>query len=108
VPEQVRKRPPTTDTYSLPQGQDEFYYALPYDKLDLCLYARNHNIPPEVVAPVVHLTPDQVGRVYQDIDAKRSATRYLHIKAQLVAPVAEVNRELELESRSSVDLPKSD
>src|SRR5947207_2718078 len=30
IPEGVRSRPPTTDTYSLPQGQDEFYFSLPY------------------------------------------------------------------------------
>lgn len=34
VPEEVRRRPPTTDTYSLPQSQEEFYYSLPYDKMD--------------------------------------------------------------------------
>ena len=42
VPEEIRRRPPTTDTFSLPQTQEEFYYALPYDKMDLCLYAHNH------------------------------------------------------------------
>ena len=55
VPDRVRQRPPTTDTYSLQQGQDEFYFSLPYEKLDLCLYAKNHAIPPAVVAPLVGL-----------------------------------------------------
>ena len=36
---------PTTDTYSLPQSQEEFYFSLPYDRMDLCLYARNHGLP---------------------------------------------------------------
>src|SRR5262252_3407332 len=44
VPDTIRMRPPTTDTYSLPQTQEEFYFSLPYDKMDLCLYARNNNI----------------------------------------------------------------
>ena len=44
IPEEIRKRPPTTDTYSLPQGQDEFYFAVPYDKMDLCLYGKNNGI----------------------------------------------------------------
>ena len=38
-PQEIRARPPTTDTYSLPQTQEEFYFALPYDQMDLCLYA---------------------------------------------------------------------
>jgi NAD+ synthase len=91
VPEMVRSRPPTTDTYSLPQGQDEFYFALPYDKLDLCLYGKNNGVPPETVGPAVGLTAEQVKRVYADIDTKRATTRYLHLKPQLVAPVPELN-----------------
>jgi len=90
VPDRIRQRPPTTDTYSLQQGQDEFYFSLPYEKLDLCLYAKNHSIPPAVVAPLVGLAPEQVERVYKDIDMKRSSTRYLHLKPQLAVPVEEL------------------
>ena len=53
VPEEIRRRPPTTDTFSLPQTQEEFYFALPYDKMDLCLYAHNHQRAAAEVAPVV-------------------------------------------------------
>jgi NAD+ synthase len=91
VPEEIRRRPPTTDTFSLPQTQEEFYYALPYDKMDLCLFARNHEVPAVEVAPVVGLTPEQVERVFKDIDQKRRTTRYLHAKPILVEPVVEIN-----------------
>ena len=91
VPEEIRRRPPTTDTFSLPQTQEEFYYALPYDKMDLCLFARNHEVPAVEVAPVVGLTPQQVERVFKDIDQKRRTTRYLHAKPILVEPVVEIN-----------------
>lgn len=90
VPEEIRKRPPTTDTYSLSQSQDEFYFQLPYDKLDLCLYAKNNGIDVATVAPVVGLTPDQVQRAFADIDTKRKATRYLHLKPQLIECVVEI------------------
>jgi NAD+ synthase len=90
VPEEIRKRPPTTDTYSLPQGQDEFYFSVTYEKMDLCLYAKNHGIPPEEVAPHVGLSKDQVERVFKDIDTKRSTTRYLHMPPQLIDKVAEI------------------
>jgi NAD+ synthase len=91
VPAGVRQRPPTTDTYSLPQGQDEFYFALPYDKLDLCLYAKNNNVSSEAVAALLGLTREQVEKVFADIEMKRSTTRYLHLKPQLVGPVPELN-----------------
>ena len=91
VPEEIRRRPPTTDTFSLPQTQEEFYYALPYDKMDLCLYARNHEVPAAEVAPVVGLTAEQVERVFKDIDQKRRTTRYLHARPILVEPVTEIS-----------------
>jgi NAD+ synthase len=31
VPEEIRRRPPITDTYSLPQTQEESCFSLPYD-----------------------------------------------------------------------------
>jgi NAD+ synthase len=86
IPERVTARPPTTDTYSLPQGQDEFYFSLPYHEMDLCLYARNENLPPEAVAGAVGLSPEDVQRVYDDIDQKRRTTRYLHLSPQLIHP----------------------
>ena len=90
VPEEIRRRPPTTDTFSLPQTQEEFYFALPYDKMDLCLYGRNHGIAPAAVAAALGLTAAQVERVYKDIDQKRRTTRYLHARPLLVEPVNEV------------------
>jgi NAD+ synthase len=90
VPEHICKRPPTTDTYSLPQGQDEFYFSLPYDKMDLCLYGKNNNYCPEEIAQSVALTPVQVKRVFDDIDTKRSTTRYLHMAPQLIEEIPEI------------------
>jgi NAD+ synthase len=85
IPEEIRRRPPTTDTFSMPQTQEEFYFALPYDRMDLCLYALNQGIPAAEVAPLVELTPEQVERVFKDIEAKRRATRYLHTPPLLCA-----------------------
>jgi len=90
VPGEVCRRPPTTDTYSLPQGQDEFYFALPYHQMDLCLFGKNHGHAPEEVASLAGLSTEDVQRVYADIDAKRSATRYLHAAPQLMADVKEI------------------
>ena len=90
IPQEIQKRPPTTDTYSLDQSQEEFYFPLPYDRMDLCLYARNHGLQPQEVAPVVDLTAEQVARVYRVIDATRSATSYLHHPPVLCENVLEV------------------
>ncbi|WP_437282730.1 NAD(+) synthase [Sorangium sp. So ce375] len=84
VPADIRRRAPTTDTFSMPQGQDEFYFALPYDKMDLCLYAYNNNVSAAEAAPAVGITPQQVERVFKDIEAKRRVAQYLHAQPQLV------------------------
>lgn len=83
VPEEIRRRPPTTDTYSLEQSQEEFYFSLPLAQMDLCLYAKNHGVPPEEAARAVGLNASQVAHVYKQIDSKRSATRYLQQKPLL-------------------------
>lgn len=85
IPQEIRRRPPTTDTFSMPQTQEEFYFALPYDRMDLCLYALNHGVPAAEVAPLVELTAEQAERVFKDIEAKRRATRYLHTPPLLCA-----------------------
>jgi NAD+ synthase len=90
LPKAVLDLQPTTDTYSLTQSQEEFYFSLPHEKLDLCLYAHNHGLPAETVAASVGLTVEDVGRVFRDIEQKRRATRYLHLPPLLVEPVTEL------------------
>ena len=84
VPAEIRARPPTTDTYSLAQTQEEFYFGLPLAKLDLCVYGLDHLVPADVLAPAVGLSAAQVGEVYRDIAGKRRTTRYQHEPPMLV------------------------
>jgi NAD+ synthase len=91
IPDEICKRPPTTDTYSMPQGQDEFYFSLPYREMDLCLYGKNHGVEPAVVAAAIGLKPEQVQKVYDDIDTKRATTRYMHLKPILMEEIKEIS-----------------
>jgi NAD+ synthase len=90
VPKEICKRPPTTDTYSLPQTQDEFYFSLTYDKMDICLYGKNNRISAAEIAPQVDLTAEQVENVFKDIESKRAATQYLHRQPLLIETVPEI------------------
>lgn len=87
LPEEICTQKPTTDTYSLSQGQDEFFFGLTHDKMDLALYAFNHNIPVGEVAPVIGISAEQTERVYRDIQQKRQTTAYLQTAPILVEPV---------------------
>jgi NAD+ synthase len=90
VPDEILNRPPTTDTWSLAQTQEEFYFSLPWEKMDICLYAHNHGIHPAEAAEAAGLTTDQVQRVYADIESKRRHTVPLHLKPLLVEEVPEI------------------
>ena len=90
VPEEVERRPATTDTYSMEQSQEEFYFSLPLAKMDLCLYGKNHAVPAGELAPAVELDEENVARVYRLIESRRNATRYLHLGAALVTPIEDV------------------
>ncbi len=94
VPESIRSRPSTTDTYSLAQSQEEFYFSLPYQRMDLCLYGLNHGVPTAEVAAAVSLTEEQVERVYRDIEQKRKTTQYLHLVPRLVTAIPEIEHDL--------------
>lgn len=93
VPEEIRRRPPTTDTYSLEQSQEEFFFALPLRTMDLCMYGRNHEIPAEEVAAGIGLPAEKVQRVYSVIDSKLKSTRYLQLHPLLIEPVPEVDKD---------------
>ena len=87
VPASITSRPPTTDTFSLPQSQEEFYYNMPALTLDVVLHGRNEGRSASDVANEVGFSVEQVQRAYADIDQKRMTTRYLHLGPQLVEPV---------------------
>jgi NAD+ synthase len=87
LPRTIRERPPTTDTYSLAQSQEEFYFSLPYDRMDLVLYGKVNGFGAADISPVVGLTPEQVERVFHDIEAKRRMAHYLHAPPALVEEI---------------------
>ena len=84
VPEEIRSRPPTTDTYSLAQTQEEFFFGISLRTLDVCMYALDHGVPAETVAPAVGLSTEQVLDVFRDIAGRRRSTRYQHEQPLLV------------------------
>jgi len=87
VPEEIQRRPSTTDTYSLEQSQEEFYFAIPLAKMDICLYGKNNDIPAAELAPAVGMDETKVQRVYAMIESKRAVARYLRSAPLLVEAV---------------------
>jgi NAD+ synthase len=90
IPEVICARRPTTDTYSLEQDQDEFYFSVPYEKLDLCLYGLNHDLPVHKVAEAAEMSVAQVEQVYHEIQSKRRATTYMHSPPLTAGEIPEI------------------
>ena len=86
LPDEVAGRAPTTDTFSLPQTQEEFYFGHPHERMDALLVAETNGIPPSELAPSVGLEPDEVDAAYEEIRRRRVATEYLHAPAVIVEP----------------------
>ncbi|NQV31334.1 MAG: NAD(+) synthase [Phycisphaeraceae bacterium] len=90
IPETICMRPPTTDTYSMAQDQDEFYFSVSYEKLDVCLYGLNHSLPIEEVAEAADMSLKQVEQVYQEIQSKRRATATMHSPPMTAREIPEI------------------
>lgn len=77
VIEEIIKRPPSPDTYSLPVSDKEFYFCIEYELLDLLLYAFENSIPPDDISKALGLNKEQIQRVFRDFAAKERATWHL-------------------------------
>jgi NAD+ synthase len=71
VSEEIRREPPSTDTYSLPQTQEEFYFALSYGDADRVLYALSNAVEPAAIAKALSCDLVQVERIMKDFHGKR-------------------------------------
>lgn len=87
VDEAIRSAIPSTDTYSLPQTQEEFYFGVSLSEVDLLLYAQEHAVPREDIAQGMGLSLEQVGRVLRDMAGKRRGAARGSREALLVRPV---------------------
>jgi NAD+ synthase len=84
LPDGIAGRAPTTETFTLPQSQEEFYFGHPYDRMDVLLWGESHDVPARDLAPRVGLVEDEVDAAYREIERRRAATAYLHAPARIV------------------------
>jgi NAD+ synthase len=77
IPDEIRHATPTTDTYPAHSSQEEFFFRLPFETMDLLWYAQEHEVPVAEAARVMDLTAEQVERAWTDFTRKRRTTQYL-------------------------------
>jgi NAD+ synthase len=86
LPEGIANRAPTTETFSLEQSQEEFYYGFPHDQMDVLLWGEQNGIPAAEVAERLGLDEQTVEAGYWEIGRRRDATEYLHAPAVVLDP----------------------
>jgi NAD+ synthase len=101
VPREIQERPPTSDTYSAPSTQEEFFFRLPFATMDLLWCAQENGFSPEEVAPAMNLTPQQVARAFADFERKSRTTEYLR-----TAPVSVETFNPRASTRASIEADK--
>ncbi len=79
IPQKIIDRTPTTDTYTAEQTQEEFFYQLPFEMLDLLWYAYENNYSPEEVGPVVSKSPGDINKIFINFQRKIKTTEYLRM-----------------------------
>ena len=77
IPEEIINRTPSPDTYSFEVSDKDFYFCLPYDVLDLLLYAREKKIPLHDLQMALKLDAQQIERAFRDIESKQRVTAHL-------------------------------
>lgn len=79
IPQEIIDRTPTTDTYSAHQTQEEFFYQLPVEQMDLYWFGFENDYSPAEVAEVMGEKEERVAALFANFRRKRRTTDYLRI-----------------------------
>jgi hypothetical protein len=73
----TRQALPTTDAYSAPCSQDEFFFRMPFETMDLLWYALESDVPVAKTAEAMDLNEAKVRRACSDLAGEERTTEYL-------------------------------
>lgn len=77
VSKEIIERTPTTDTYSAEQTQEEFFYQLPFDVMDIMWYGFENKYDPQEVGEVMNKSAKEVEIIFNNFARKKRTTDYL-------------------------------
>ena len=80
VPQEIIDRTPTTDTYTAEQTQEDFFYQLPYNIMDMIWYGWENNYSAEEVGKVMEKSTEEIENIYKSFERKQKTTEYLRMR----------------------------
>jgi len=81
VPKIIIDRTPTSDTYPAEQTQEEFFFQMSFEEMDLYWYGWENGYTPEEVAPVMNVSADEVKQIFKNFERKKHTTEFLRTPA---------------------------
>jgi NAD+ synthase len=79
LPPEIICRTPTSDTYSAEQTQEEFFFQMPFNEMDIIWYGYENGYAPAEVAPPLGKTEEQIKMIYNSFTRKQKTTEYLRM-----------------------------
>ena len=83
VPKAIINRTPTTDTYTAEQTQEEFFYQLPFDVMDLMWYGFENGYSYDEVGKVMGKSKEEVEIIFKNFERKKKTTEYLRANPEM-------------------------
>ena len=80
VPQEIIDRTPTTDTYTAEQTQEDFFYQMPFESMDLIWYGWENGYPAAEVGVVMNRSTQEIENIYKNFERKRKTTEYLRMR----------------------------
>ncbi len=77
MPQEIIDRTPTTDTYTAEQTQEEFFYQLPFDVMDIMWYGFENGYDLKEVGEVMGKSAKEVEIIFNNFARKKKTTDYL-------------------------------
>lgn len=79
VPDEIIRRTPTTDTYTAEQTQEDFFYQLPFETMDLIWYGWENGYSPEEIGKIMDYSAEEVSNIFTSFERKVRTTEYLRM-----------------------------
>ena len=79
IPQEIIERTPTTDTYTAEQTQEEFFYQMPFELMDIYWYGFENGYSAEEIAAAMEEPVDQIKTLFRNFERKTKTTEYLRM-----------------------------
>jgi NAD+ synthase len=79
IPNEIIERKASPDTWSFDVNDQEFFYSLPYEIVDLMLFAKEKSVTLNDICSTLDLKEERVKRILNSLERKWKASKTLRV-----------------------------